>query len=173
MNNKFKPLMIVQMCLIAIAVVVDAINIIEGITKGSGIIEILSYLFSAFALFFGGLYLIFDFKKSVAVFYKLFVIMFALSVGLRTIISYGNVSLIFTITSVFSLVDLLALVFVKDLGMEKTSYIYAAFLACEILTATAMLATNWVLSLSTLLLAGTFGLMITFKYIDKASRDTD
>ena len=170
MNTKYKPLMIIQMCLIAVAVILDAVNIIEGISNGDSIIAILSYLSSAIALFFGGLYLIFDYKKSVATFYKLFVIMAAVSIGLRTILSFERVTLIFSVVSIFSFLDLLALAFGKDLGMERTSYLYAAFLACEILAATAMLSSSWVLSLSTLLLAGTFGLMITFKYIDKASR---
>jgi hypothetical protein len=84
---------------------------------------------------------------------------------------------------VLSLIALVVLTTVKDLGREKTTLIYALLLLCQLIALFSVIfnvrsMANAVspffnIYVSNLLLAGTLGLMIGAKYMDKEARGRD
>lgn len=177
-NDKYKILKIVQMVLIVLAIIVTSISIINQITGEGILLYILLDLCKVLCLFCGSVYMIFGSKKSVANFYKGFIAMFIVTLLLRIIISFvDGISPLQAICSIVSLICLLGLEFVKDLGKDKTAILYAILFVSEVIMAIPLFLTKQTqlitAGLTSLLILGTFGLMIAFKYIDKASRGRD
>ena len=86
----------------------------------------------------------------------------------------NGASLLQTACSIVSLVALVALEFLKDLGQDNSSKVYAVLFVSELISALRVLfvgnMADFAKAISGLLILGTFGVMITFKYIDKKSR---
>ena len=174
-TDKYRKLKIIQMGLISLAIIVNAIVIIDQITSSANVFDILLGLCATATLFCGAIYLIFDYKKSMAGFYKAFVALYILSLLIRIISSLVNgASLLPTACSIVSLVALVALEFLKDLGQDNSSKVYAVLFVSELISALRVLfvgnMADFAKAISGLLILGTFGVMITFKYIDKKSR---
>ena len=176
-NKKFNNLKMCHMCLMVIAIIITSIGVINQIVYSKSaqltpLLVTLAGFVRVLALFCGAVYLIFDYKKNVAGFYKAFINFMIVSLVLRIAASFqGSFTALQGICSFVSLVALLALEYAKDLGKKNTSIIYAVMLVCEIIAVVPMFATkDWGSILSILLLVGTLGLMITGKYIDKKAR---
>ena len=177
-SEKYKSLKIVQMILITAAIIATSISIIEQIMGDGIILYILLDLSKVACLFFGAIYMIFGSKKQVANFYKAFIALYIISLLLRIVISFvDGISPLQAICSIVSLICLLGLEFVKDLGKDKSAMLYATLFVSEVIMALPLFLTKEpqivIAGLTSLLMIGTFGLMITFKYIDKASRGRD
>ena len=176
-SQKYRPLKIIQMILIAIAVIATSISIIDQIMASGAILPILLDLSKVTALFCGAIYLIFGSKKQMANFYKAFIAFYIVTLLLRIVNSFiDGISPLQAICSIVSLICLLGLELVKDLGKDKSAILYATLFVSEMIMALPLFLTKQTQSIisgiSNLLLLGTFGLMITFKYIDKEERGT-
>ena len=119
-----------------------------------------------------------DAKKDVAAFYKSFIAFYIVTLLLRIVISFvDGISPLQAICSIVSLICLLGLEFVKDLGKDKTAILYSVLFVSEVIMSLPLFLTKQpqiiIAGITSLLMLGTFGLMITFKYIDKASRGRD
>ena len=166
------------MALIVVAVIVTSISIINQIMGEGTLLLIILDLSKVVCLFCGAVYMMFGSKKEVANFYKAFIAMFIISLLLRIVNSFiDGISPLQAICSIVSLICLLGLEFVKDLGKDKTAILYAVLFVSEVIMAIPSFLTKQsqtiVSAVTSLLILGTFGLMIAFKYIDKASRGRD
>jgi len=174
-SEKYRSLKIVQMGLIVIAIIVSCISIIQQIMSSGNVFYLILDLCKIACLFCGSIYMIFGSKKQVAGFYKGFIALFIISLMLRIIISFiDGISPLQAICSIVSLICLLGLEFVKDLGKDKTAMLYAILFVSEVIMALPLFLeknlASTIEACTGLLILGTFGLMITFKYIDKYSR---
>ena len=177
-SEKYRSLKIVQMILITAAIIVTSISIIEQIMGEGILLYILLDLCKTICLFCGAIYMMFGSKKDVAAFYKSFIAFYIVTLLLRIVISFvDGISPLQAICSIVSLICLLGLEFVKDLGKDKSSILYAVLFVSEVIMALPSFLTKniqiAITGITSLLMLGTFGLMITFKYIDKASRGRD
>ncbi len=177
-SEKYRSLNIIQMVLITVAIIATCISIINQIMANGDLIIILLDLCKVACLFCGAVYMIFGSRKAVANFYKAFIALFIITLLLRIVIAFiDGISPLQAICSIVSLICLLGLEFVKDLGKDKTAILYAILFVSEVIMALPLFLTKdpqtIVSAITNLLILGTFGLMITFKYIDKASRGRD
>ena len=169
---------------IASAVIVFTGNIPEGFEAGKETFKTTAALYgaahvvNAVALACGITYTMKGSGKAAAKWYKALVLLVALSITLRligTLIYPGfNVNACLMIVSI---IILLILCFVKDLGDQKTWILFHVLLAVEIALAIITFDKREVMSsiagnLSRLMLVGTIGLAIREKYQDKARRKT-
>ena len=177
-SEKFKPLKIVQLILITSAIIITFISIIEQIMGEGILLYILLDISKVLCLFCGSIYMMFGSKKSIAGFYKGFVACYIITLLLRIIIAFNDgISPLQAICSIISLICLLGLEFVKDLGKDKTAILYSILFVSEVIMALPLFLTRQtqiiIAGITSLLILGTFGLMITFKSVDKASRGRD
>lgn len=171
--QKYKNLQLFHLTLSTIAIILSSISVINAIvTDGTSLLSMLIGLADLFALFFGSLYLIFNYKKDVATFYKAFLASEIVALLLRIIDSFqGDSSPVWTISTFVAFILLIVLVMVKDLGKKNTMTLYAVLWVAEIvITIVSFTKNNIASGISNLLAFGTLGLMITFKYIDKQER---
>ena len=177
-TDKYKSLRIVQIALIATAIIATTISIIEQIMGEGNLLNIILDLCKTIGLFCGAVYMMFGSKKDMASFYKAFIGFYIISLLLRIVTSFiDGISPLQAICSIVSLICLLGLEFVKDLGKDKTAILYSVLFVSEVIMAIPLFLTKQtqvaITAITSLLILGTFGLMITFKYIDKASRGRD
>ena len=183
MKDKLKLLSLFHLILMEVAIVFNVIVVAQMAKEMAGgadislILRLLSGVFRILALVTGVAYFIRNYAKNAAKFYKAFLAFTVISFLLRiAIIVTGDINNLHLICSIMSLGLMLLLTFGKDLGPTKTIYIYVLMIFCEMLIMFTGMdkfsLSLFVAKASTLLLAGSIGLLILFKYVDKADRGT-
>lgn len=173
----------IHLLIMAVTFFLSIRNVYDYCTLGNfntlTVLAIMSFLCNAAAMVFGLLYLIYDYKKDVAKYYRWFMILVGLSFTFRAVRTVlDDKPLVRTVMTVVSLITLLVFAFKKDLGRKNTWIVYGVLLAVELLMKTRVQSTNYNFAIlssgfSNYLLISTIGLMINGKYFDKRMRNTD
>lgn len=167
----------VHMLLLLALIVVNFVVIINGITASDldtihAVITVLRLFTMAAGLYYIGL----GYMKDASSFYKLYLALYALSnLTILVMLIMRNAGPIAIAFKVIVTVMSLVLVFVKDLGKQVTWVLYALLLGSELIVmlpffGIGMTTASLKDKLSDLVMAGTVGLMINGKYIDKDAR---
>ena len=193
--TKLKPLMVIHFCLMAVLIVLNAIGLATfasllststGAILANAIMNIIMMLLIMVMLGFGILYLLNEYGKKGAIYYKVFlilqVIITIITILTDYLFAYMNVALIIRcILYIFKAFILLVLAFWKDLGKKKTWILFYVLLGIDLVALViaiiymASTAFNFtIISFITALVAdGTLGLAIRGKYQDKEARGTN
>jgi hypothetical protein len=132
-----------------------------------------------FVLAAGLYYLALGYEKDSAVFYRAFLILYAISNTVRLVyFMFRHSGFLPIAATTVTIIVVLVLLFVKDLGKQISWIAYGILIVAELLLLPSFLkagtsATLLISKLSDLLIAGTLGLMINGKYLDKDARGTE
>ena len=171
----YKAILVFNLLLIVAAVVLSVIGM-SG--EGATITRILSAVIKMLGLLFAGFYIILGYRKDAAKYYKIFGLLYMLSIVAGIISCLSNTfSITMIICEVLIIVDVFALIFVKDLGKTKSFVICAILVSLQIvLTALAYSESDpSIVKINTFIgidFACLFGIMTYAKYLDKAERGT-
>lgn len=190
MNTKNDRLMLLHLVMMGLMAILSGISawiifsghIPEGyevfteIQKKASLVVGFSHTANVFALICGIAYILKGATKSAAGLYKAFLLLVLLGLALRLAgkLVYPGFDLTAGLI-IGSLLMLLILTFVKDLGRTKTWSVFYLLLALDLVTAILMYDSREALSsiasgLTRLVLDGSIGLAIRAKYMDKAAR---
>lgn len=188
-NKKYLPLKIIHLIFLVVAAVLCCMSLTKIGTDTSVFpdttLRTVTYVAEIVALFLGGLYLLFGYKKNAAVYYKAFMVILVIAQAIvcyRQTVSTISILPSAVILNIISLIMLVVLATGKDLGKARSYLIVTILLVCRLTILTLDIiyfrgATNTGFSVfsyavSNVLLAGTAAFMVTGKYLDKAARGT-
>ncbi len=169
----------IHMALLGLAMIANSVVLISDITSpetnaGMIIFCVVHFLTLACALY----YLAMDYEKDSAPFYKAFMFLYALSGIVRVVFFARHSTGILPLCSaVIAVIATLILTFAKNLGKKNSWIVYAVLMVAEVLLlfsfnpagSSSALVTS---KISDILIAGTLGLMLNGKYMDKDARGT-
>lgn len=182
MNNNNSSLKLVHLALMLLTIVWCFVSFSSYNNSVFGIVD---NTIKVFALLAGIVYLTMGYKKNANLYYKIFVGLYMVSMASDIVgsIRQSSASIPLMACQILSLIALVVLTTVKDLGREKTTLTYALLLLCQLIALFSVIfnvrsMANAVspffnIYVSNLLLAGTLGLMIGAKYMDKEARGRD
>ena len=186
--NKFLPLKVIHL-LCMLAAVVLCLRSLSEISADTTIfsdtgLRALTYVAEIIAMLTGIMYVLFNYTKAAAIYYKTFM---AIQVVVQAIVGYrqavGTASPVEAIFTIIPFIALVVLAVGKDLGKVATYIIAGILLICRVtvlVLAAVAIGTDpgrdfAVISfaVSDIVLAITTGFMVTGKYFDKAARGTN
>ena len=169
----------IHMLLLGLALIANSIALISDINApNTHHAMIIISVVHMFVLAAGLYYLAFGYEKDSAIFYKAFMVLYALSNTIRLVFFvFRNAGFLPIAATAVTIIIVLVLAFAKDLGKKNSWIAYGILVTAELLLAPKFMVagvdSSLVISkLSDLLIAVTAGLMINGKYIDKDSRGT-
>ena len=168
----YKVILVFNLLLIVAAVVLSVIALTgEGVTTA----RILGAIIKLAALLFAGFYIISGYHKDAAKYYKVYGILYMITIIFGTITCLNNIPSV--ICNILIVLGIAPLVYVKDLGKTKSLGICTVILLLQIVIA-IFLWSNGIPTISknnilmSLDLACLYGIMTYAKYLDKAERGT-
>lgn len=168
-----------HMLLIGLAVIANSVALISDISApNTHHAMIIISVVHMFALAAGLYYLALGYEKDSAVFYRAFLVLYAVSNLVRLVFfQFRHAGVLPIAATVVTIIVTLVLLFVKDLGKQYSWIAYVILLVAELLLLPNFLGSGTNTSLliskiSDILLAGTLGLMLYGKYLDKDARGT-
>lgn len=177
MKEKFKAVRIAHLIIMALAIVVLILVLIQS-PFNTGLL-IIGPIFNILALIAGIFYLLLNYTKNSALVYKLYIYILALFYIYKTVSNQvSEFNMLALVCGIITVGALVVLAFWKDLGEMLSMVIYFVLLTSVILWQISILfLTSSLFSIErlvylvvTLIPLGTLGIMITLKYADKKER---
>ena len=178
-EKKITPLIYVHMGLMNVCAIISVVSTVVMFVNHTNIpfTSILISFLTTFSIIFGLIYLSRGYMKEVAMYYKTFLFLIAVTTAIQAYAVMKHTASWLSVTLLFlKIISLIVLTFTENMGKKTTWYVYYILLAIDLIYGILFPPLNlskalqFTTVLSRLLLTGSIGLMIHGKYTDKEAR---